>query len=111
MTSTIAELTLSSPFRHAQRTLAAWLEQGHATARRTMFAARAALPALSAAERHQLARWLAWLEAALRSRREPSLADRVRRLDASLYQAMEQALARLPVQAAVAQTDSQRWTA
>ncbi|WP_266171896.1 hypothetical protein [Dyella subtropica] len=111
MTSTIAELTLSGPYRHAQRTLAAWLEQGHAVARRRTFATRATLAALNAPERHQLARWLAWLAVAAQSRQQQTPHGRIRRLDASLYQAMENALAHLPMGIAGTQTQGRRWSA
>jgi len=111
MPSTIAELTLSGPYRHAQRTLAAWLEQGHAVARRRTFAARIALAALNAPERHQLARWLAWLTVAAQSRGVATPHNRVLRLDASLHQAMEDVLARLPATIVGAQTRTRRLTA
>ncbi|MFC4763796.1 hypothetical protein [Dyella koreensis] len=111
MTSTIAELTLSGPYRHAQRTLAAWLEQGHAAARRRTFAARIALAALNAPERHQLARWLAWLAVAANSRGKVTPQSRILRLDASLHQAVEDALARLPAGMTGAQTRTRRLTA
>ncbi len=96
MPTTIAELVLSAPYRSAQRTLAAWLENGNAAARRRAFAVRAALAALDATERDRLARWLAWLCVAARSRGETTLADRIRRLDTVMHAAVEEALARLP---------------
>lgn len=111
MPSTIAELTLSSPYRHAQRILAAWLEQGQALARRRAFAVRVALAALTAAERHRMARWLAWLAVAAESRRQPALLPRIRLLDATLGQAAEDALARLPVDIAAKRADNRRLTA
>jgi hypothetical protein len=96
MSTTIAELNLSPAYRLAQRALAAWLERGHASARLTAFATRAALSGLDATERSRLARWLAWLAVAARSQGAPSLEGRIQRLDASLHQAMQDALARLP---------------
>jgi len=96
MTTTIAELTLSPAYRLAQRALALWLERGHAGARQAAFAARAALAGLDATERSRLARWLAWLAVAASSRGKASPQGRVRRLDATLHQAMEDALTRLP---------------
>lgn len=111
MTSTIAELSLSGPYRHAQRILAAWLEQGQALARRRAFAVRVALAALSAPERHRLARWLAWLAVAAESRRQPPLLPRIRLLDIPLGQAAEDAFARLPVDKASKPADNQRLTA
>jgi hypothetical protein len=111
MTSTIAELTLSGPYRHAQRILAAWLEHGQALARRRAFAVRVALAALNAPERHRIARWLAWLAVAAESRRQPALLPRIRLLDAALGQATEEAFARLPVDIAAKRADNRRLTA
>jgi hypothetical protein len=96
MSTTIAELSLSEAYRRAQRQLAAWLERAPSDARHGVFAVRAALAALDATERSRLARWLAWLSVAARSRGGASPATRILRLDASLQQAMEDALARLP---------------
>ena len=98
MTTTIAELSLTPAYRLAQRSLAAWLERGTAGARQAAFAARAALSALDATDRGRLARWLAWLEVAAQSRGTSSPEARVQRLDASLHQAMQDALTRLPGQ-------------
>lgn len=111
MPPTIAELHLSGPYRHAQRTLAAWLDQGHAAARRSMFAVRTALGALNAAERHQLARWLAWLSVAQQSRQQSTPQGRIQRLDATLLQAMEDAMARLPPGFTGTQTQTRRLSA
>ncbi|HET6555146.1 MAG TPA: hypothetical protein VFG49_16595 [Dyella sp.] len=96
MSTTIAELSLSPAYRLAQRAVASWLERGQAGARQAAFAARAALASLDTVERSRLARWLAWLAVAAHSRGEESPQARVGRLDASLHQAMEDALARLP---------------
>jgi hypothetical protein len=96
MPSTIAELVLSPAYRHAQRSLAAWLGQGHGMARRHVFRARTALAALDASERHRMARWLAWLSIATRSQGVKDLGTRVRRLDDALYRMMEDAAGRLP---------------
>ena len=96
MPTTIAELVLSAAYRSAQRALSAWLEYGNAAARRRAFAVRAALAALDATERDRLARWLAWLCVAASSHGEDSLSARIRRLDATMHAAMEDALARLP---------------
>jgi hypothetical protein len=96
MSTTIAELSLSPAYRLAQRALAAWLERGHASARQAAFTARAALASLDPTERSRLARWLAWLSVAAQSRGEMSPEGRVQRLDATLHQAMEDAIARLP---------------
>ena len=96
MSTTIAELSLSPAYRLAQRSVSSWLERGQDGARRAAFAARAALAGLDAVERGRLARWLAWLEVAALSRGEESPQSRVGRLDASLHQAVEDALARLP---------------
>jgi hypothetical protein len=111
MSTTIAELTLSPAYRLAQRALAAWLERGHAGARRAAFAARAALSALDATDRGRMARWLAWLEVAAQSQGQTSPQTRIRLLDASLHQAMQDALARLPGQTAVAQSGNHRRSA
>ncbi|WP_114241781.1 hypothetical protein [Dyella sp. C9] len=97
MSTTIAELSLSEAYRKAQRALAAWLERGPAAARQDAFAVRAALALVDATERSRLARWLAWLTVAARIRGEASPAPRIQRLDASLHQAMEDAMARLPM--------------
>ncbi|WP_266183871.1 hypothetical protein [Dyella humicola] len=96
MTTTIAELSLSKVYRHAQRTLATWLERGEVGARHGAFAVRAALVGLDATERSRLARWLAWLCVAARSRGVASPEARIRRLDATLHQAVQDALQRLP---------------
>lgn len=76
--------------------MAYWLERGQAGARQAAFAARSALAGLDATERGRLARWLAWLVVAAQSQGEESPLGRVRRLDITLHQAMEDALARLP---------------
>ena len=97
MSTTIAELSLSKAYRHAQRSLSSWLERGDAAgARQGAFAVRAALGGLDATERSRMARWLAWLSVAARSRGQASLEGRIHRLDASLHQAVQDALARLP---------------
>lgn len=96
MSTTIAELSLTKAYRQAQRVLASWLERGPADARQGVFAVRAALGGLDATERSRLARWLAWLSVAARSRAEVSPEGRIQRLDASLHQAVQDALARLP---------------
>jgi len=111
MTTTIAELSLSPAYRLAQRALASWLERGHAGARRAAFVARAALSGLDATERSRIARWLAWLEVAAHSRGSISPEARVRRLDATLHQAMQDALTRLPGQTVAARTGSHRRSA
>jgi len=96
MSSTIAELSLSPAYRLAQRAMASWLERGQVGARRAAFAARSALAGLDATERGRLARWLAWLAVAAQSHGKASPLGRVRRLDATLHQGVEDALARLP---------------
>jgi hypothetical protein len=96
MPTTIAELALSAAYRQAQRALAAWLERGSAEMRRGAFAARAAIAGLDAAERHRLARWLAWLCVAARSRGESIIQLRIQRLDAALSMMVEDVLSRLP---------------
>jgi hypothetical protein len=96
MSTTIAELSLSKAYRHAQRALASWLERDPAVARREAFAVRAALGGLDATERSRLARWLAWLSVAARSHGEASAEGRLLRLDVSLHQAVQDALVRLP---------------
>ena len=96
MSTTIAELTLSPAYRLAQRALAAWLERGQADARQAAFGIRAALAGLDATDRSRLARWLAWLSVAARSRGDVAPEGRIQRLDASLHQAMQDALTRLP---------------
>jgi hypothetical protein len=96
MSSTIAELSLSPAYRLAQRAMASWLERGQVGARQAAFAARSALAGLDATERGRLARWLAWLAVAAQSHGKASPLGRVRRLDATLHQGVEDALARLP---------------
>ncbi|PWK86646.1 hypothetical protein [Fulvimonas soli] len=93
---TIAELQLSAAYRLAQRNLGAWLEQGSAGLRQRAFHARSALAPLDPAERARLARWLAWLCVAGRSRGDDALPARLRRLDARLHRAVERALPLLP---------------
>ena len=111
MSTTIAELSLSPAYRLAQRSLACWLEPGQAEARRAAFAARAALSGLDPTERGRIARWLAWLEVAAQSRGSLSPQARIQRLDASLHQAMQDALTRLPGQTVVARTGKHRRSA
>ncbi|PXV59239.1 hypothetical protein SAMN04487785_106159 [Dyella jiangningensis] len=111
MSTTISELSLSPAYRLAQRALALWLERGRGGARQSGFAARVALSGLDAVERGRIARWLAWLEVAAQSRGLASPATRVLRLDASLHQAMQDALARLPGQTAVAHKGNHRRSA
>jgi hypothetical protein len=95
MCETTPELILSTPYRHAQRLLADWLERDVVDALRQVFAVRAALASLSAVEQHSLSRWLAWLCVAAASRGE-SIIGRIRRLDLSLGASTEKALSRLP---------------
>ncbi|MBV8157597.1 MAG: hypothetical protein JO278_08070 [Dyella sp.] len=111
MPTTIAELSLSPAYRLAQRALASWLERGHADARLDAFATRAALAGLDATERSRLARWLAWLAVAAGSRGAASPEARIRRLDASLHQAMEDAFKRLPLGVREVSTRTQRRSA
>ncbi len=93
--ATAAELVLSATYREAQRTLAAWLERNHREARRTAFAARAAVAGLTAVERHRLARWLAWLCASTGQRGAAPLV-RIHHLDGALGDATAAAVAQLP---------------
>jgi hypothetical protein len=95
MCSTTPELTLSAPYRQAQRLLATWLERDRIRARRQVFALRTAVAALSAAERHSLSRWLAWLCVASASRGK-SILGRIRQLDDMLGKSTFEALSRLP---------------
>jgi hypothetical protein len=95
MPTTITEIALSAAYRNAQRALADWLERDGALARRKAFSARSAMGRLNAAERHSLARWLAWLCVAMHVRGQ-SLLARIQRLDALLGAATEEALSRLP---------------
>jgi hypothetical protein len=111
MSTTIAELSLSPAYRRAQRAMAAWLEQSQTGARQLPFAARAALPGLDGFERGRLARWLAWLEVAAQSRGQASPMERIQRLDASLHQAVQDALARLPGNTSVAYVRNHRRSA
>lgn len=96
MCSTTPELTLSAPYRQAQRLLAIWLERDRVRARRQAFALRTAVAALSATERHSLSRWLAWLCVAGASRGE-SILGLIRQLDDMLGKSTFDALSRLPV--------------
>lgn len=98
MSQTIPQLSLSPVYRHAQRMLGAWLEQGHATARLHAVRVRAALAPLDPVERHRFARWLAWLCVAAEHRRS-DLHGRIRRLDATLHRSVEAAVALLPATA------------
>lgn len=111
MSTTVAELSLSPAYRLAQRALALWLERGHGGVRQAAFAVRTALSGLDATERGRIARWLAWLELAARSRGLASPEARVRRLDASLHQAMQDAFGRLPGQTLVASKGNHRRSA
>jgi hypothetical protein len=102
---TSAELVLSTAYREAQRLLANWLEQRTPLARHSAFTTRAALAKLEQRERHNLARWLAWLQVAAGSRGETGPEARLQRLDAALFLAYKEALQRLP---AAAMTASKR---
>ena len=95
MCSTTPELTLSAPYRQAQRLLATWLDRDRIRARRQVFALRTAVAALNAAERHSLSRWLAWLCVAGASRGEAIL-GRIRQVDEMLGKSTFEALSRLP---------------
>jgi len=95
MPSTMPQMSLSPVYRHAQRVLGAWLEQGHAAARLQAVRVRSALTPLDAVERHRFARWLAWLCVTAESRRI-DLGRRLRYLDATLWRAVQAALATLP---------------
>ena len=111
MSTTVAELSLSPAYRLAQRALAFWLERGHVGLRQAAFAARSALSALDPTERGRIARWLAWLEVAAQSRGLASPEARIRRLDASLHHAMQDAFKRLPGQTVVASKGNHRRSA
>ncbi|HTV85220.1 MAG TPA: hypothetical protein VME63_07430 [Dyella sp.] len=88
-------MTLSAPYRTAQRLLASWLEGDRIRARSQVFALRTALAALNATERHSLSRWVAWLCVAAASRGE-SILGRIRQLDDMLGRMTFQALSQLP---------------
>ena len=90
------ELTLSPVYRHAQRVLSQWIDARHAAARREAFRTRAAVAQLGPADRHRLARWLAWIVSAERCRGSRRLDERLRQLDASLHALMRTTLATLP---------------
>lgn len=96
MPDTLAELGLSPVYRHAQRSLALWLDNEQGMARQLAFRARQALAALDATERHHLARWLAWLTVATQSRGQDDPSPRIGRLDNSLHQLVTDARAKLP---------------
>ncbi|HEV2621394.1 MAG TPA: hypothetical protein VGU65_04805 [Frateuria sp.] len=98
MPSTVPQLSLSPVYRHAQRVLGTWLEQGHAVARLHAVRVRAALAPLDPVERHRFARWLAWLCLAAEQRRF-DLDGRIRRLDVALHRAVQTARALLPAAA------------
>jgi hypothetical protein len=95
MCETTPELVLSTPYRQAQRLLAAWLERDVVEALRQVFVVRAVVAGLSAVEQHSLSRWLAWLCVSAASREE-SILGRIRRLDSSLGASTEKALSHLP---------------
>ncbi|AND70858.1 hypothetical protein ATSB10_34040 [Dyella thiooxydans] len=96
MQTTFMELTLSPVYRHAQRVLSQWIDARHAAARREAFRTRAAVAQLGPADRHRLARWLAWIVSAERCRGSRRLDERLRQLDASLHALMRTTLATLP---------------
>ncbi|WP_147293332.1 hypothetical protein [Dyella monticola] len=96
MCATIPEMALSAPYRKAQRLLSAWLEGGR-TARRQVFTIRAVLPALDAADKHRLSRWLAWLCVAAGARGE-WLLRRIERLDPAFGASTAAALLQLPIE-------------
>ena len=94
MCATVPEMALSAPYRKALRQLSPWLEGGR-TARRQVFAVRAVIASLDAADRHRLCRWLAWWCVAAASR-GAWLLERIERLDPLLGASTEAALLRLP---------------
>lgn len=96
MSLTTTEMALSPVYRHAQRTLGAWLEQRSAAARRGAFGARMALAALDPVERHRCARWVAWVCLAARSQGAPDYAERLSYLDTAFHQSVRLALDALP---------------
>lgn len=96
MPTTLVELVLTPFYRQAQRLLAEWLERGQAGSRRQAFKARTALSRLDAAERHKMARWLAWLWAAELSHGDTGLGARIRYLDSTFYALVREAAQRLP---------------
>jgi hypothetical protein len=95
MCETTPELALTTPYRHAQRLLADWLERDVVDALRDVFPVRAAVASLNGVEQHSLSRWLAWLCVAAASRGE-SILGRIRRLDLNLGANTEKALSHLP---------------
>lgn len=96
MQSTFTELALTPVYRLAQRSLAAWLEQGQGNVRQLAFRVRQALVGLDPVDEHRMARWLAWLALAERSQGRKGLDARVRQLDSGLYRRMQETLAHLP---------------
>ncbi|MEW5836318.1 MAG: hypothetical protein AB1832_14740 [Pseudomonadota bacterium] len=96
MQTTFTQLALSPVYRHAQRVLSQWHDAGPATVRREAFKARGAFARLDAADRHRLARWLAWIVRAEHCRGSRRLDLRLRQLDASLHGLMRTTLATLP---------------
>jgi len=95
--TTFTPLALPPVYRHAQRVLSRWIDAGRGNVRREAFRARAAVSRLDAADRHRLARWLAWIVAAERARGSRHLDERLRQLDASLHRQMRTTLALLPL--------------
>lgn len=95
MQTTFTQLALSPVYRHAQRMLSQWHDAGPAAVRREAFKARAALARLDPADRHRLARWLAWIVRAEHCRGSRRLDQRLRQLDASLHGLMRTTLATL----------------
>ncbi|MBU6247592.1 MAG: hypothetical protein KGN77_07530 [Xanthomonadaceae bacterium] len=96
MQTPFTPLVLPPVYRHAQCMLSRWFDAGRGDVRREAFRARTAVSRLDAADRHRLARWLAWIVAAERVRGSRHLDDRLRQLDASLHQQMRTTLALLP---------------
>ncbi len=96
MQTTFTQLALSPVYRHAQRMLSQWHDAGPAAVRREAFKARAAFAQLDPADRHRLARWLAWIVRAEHCRGSRRLDQRLRQLDASLHGLMRTTLATLP---------------
>lgn len=90
------QIHLTPTYRRAQRKLAGWLEAGPRDARRAAFGARAAVAALDAVDHTRLARWLAWVCLAERSRGRDDTGVRVEWLDAALGAATREQLRRLP---------------
>lgn len=94
------DITLSPTLRAALRAFAGWIDGTSGPPRARAVQVRATIRPLLAAERSQLARWLAWLCKATASQGRSDLQERLRKLDRRLHAEVAAAGLLLPTTAA-----------